>query len=179
MRIMACDPGRTSDPAGIVGIETKGEFIYVRLAVQCINMPFGKLAQYLHYLTDKVKPDVKAIETNNYGGKLKQLLEKKYNLQMTGISTCASSRTTRAMSKPDTVQYLAKLKQANKILFPSTASPHMQELILQLTEYKSYKTPNGSTTYRRKNGRHDDMASALLICLHIARRNDEERRANV
>ena len=174
MKIIACDPGRTNDPMGIVGIETDGDNIHVRLAVQLINVSFGKAAKVLRKIKNKTNPDVMAIETNNYGGKLKRLFAEKYGLPMAGINTAASSSSAHTLSKPAVIQLIAKMLRQNRIRFPGTASPDMQELMLQLTEYAAMKTPNGSTSYKRPKGRHDDLVSALLICVHIAQKAYED-----
>ncbi len=176
IRIVMGDPGRQTDPFGIVGIELnlESEIIRPRLARQFIKTRYGIVADYLRDIKENAKPDFMGLETNNRGGKVLQLFQEKYNLKLLGINTCGelteeSRERGKSMDKPFMVSWLKQQLIIDNVEFPINPSTHMAELQNQLNQIVGIRGPGGNIQYKATRGRHDDLFMAFLLCCHMAR----------
>ncbi len=165
----------TNDPFGIVGIHADliQKQIHVKLARQFKNTKFSVVANELHSIRNKIKPHFMGLETNNRGKEILKLFQTKYHLSLHGVSTSSNlTDQTReqghAMDKQFMIEWFAQQKQKHNILFPKNPTPDMNELITQVSQISGFKSYNGTTSYKRIRGRHDDLFMALLLCCHIA-----------
>lgn len=165
----------TNDPFGIVGIQADliQKKIHVKLARQLKNTKFSSVANEFHSIKDRIKPHFMGLETNNRGKEVLKLFKTKYHLSLHGVSTSSNlTDQTRengyAMDKPFMINWFAEQKQDHNILFPEKPTHDMSELITQVSEISRFKSLNGSESYKRIRGRHDDLFMALLLCCHIA-----------
>jgi len=171
MKYVFVDPGIKNDPTGIVGIEYSAESgIHVKLA-QALKRPrIETLAKTLSGIRDSIKPEMIGIELNNYGMRVRYLLEVKYNIAMIGVMTSANlvAKRIEVMDKPVTIQSVLRHKREGKLKFPTYTSHDMRELITQIEEIASYRKDTGTLTYRRTKNRHDDLFSAFIGAVHLA-----------
>ena len=165
------DPGVKHDPTGIVAVEYLDDTFHVKLAYQLKQPRVETLANTLADIKVKINPDVMAIETNNYGLRIKYLLEVKYDIAILGVSTSAnlSAKRVEVMDKPGTIHEMLRYFREGRLKFPARANPNMKELMNQIEEIESYRKDTGTMTYRRTKNRHDDLFMALLGSIHLAK----------
>ena len=175
IRIMMGDPGRTHDPFGIVGVELdlKTFIIIPKFARHYQKMSFEKVAADMLPIVQKIKPSIFGLETNNEGKKAINEFQKQ-GINTKGVSTVSvltdeHRQYWQSMDKTYTVKWVKSMIATRNIQFPSNPSPHMQALEDQISLIAEYITPNGSLSYKARNGRHDDLFMAFILCCHIAR----------
>lgn len=185
VRIVCGDPSgfkdieskNKGDSFGIVGIalDLDRKFVKVRYAKQWTGLSFSEVARKFKPHYNKIKPKFCGLETNN-DGKAAIRVFQSMGIDAQGINTVsnltASSRHKwQAMDKTFTVQYLKGLKYDQRIRWPipKLTTREMKILQDQVASISEYMTPNGSIGYKARRGRHDDLFSAFLLCVHMAR----------
>lgn len=204
VRIIWLDPG-WADPFGAVGIQgsTSGGPAHVRYAREWVRPPIPKgttavhmeklkrkyydlVCSYIAADCSKIKPDILAVEQNKDGKLVSEILETKYKLKVTRITTTGHITDAKliqsglAMDKNKTVIKVAQLKRNHDILFPALAkSKGIKKLATQISEFTQYKYNDGTIKYRGTKNRHDDLVMSLVGACHVLDNlREEKRRSN-
>lgn len=167
LRLLVGDPARAGDSFGILGLE--GTYpekkIYIRLAKEFKRESYGTVANYFSKIHKKLNFDMLLIEKNFDYDEVSKAFAR---LPITYVTTSANlTEETRAkgwsVDKPYMIKWLKPQYEKHAILYPSTQSSAMQELINQRNEVVGITAPSGHVSYKRQRGRHDDLFLCELI----------------
>lgn len=167
LRILSGDPGRTTDPFGIVGLEgtyPKKE-IFVRLAKQFKRQKYQKVVRYFAKVSKQIHPDLTLIE-KNFDYEKVSLAFKHIPVTYITMSSDLTEETKQkgfTVDKPWCIRQIASLHRRHAILYPEKLSYDMQELINQRNEMAAVPTGTGHISYKRTRNRHDDLFMSELI----------------
>ena len=171
------DSKNQGDAFALVGIELDldRKAIHIKYAKQWTGLSFLDVAYRFKKDYNKIKPKFCGLETNNAGKSAIRDFQT-VGINAHGINTVSNlNASTRhrwqAMDKTFTVQYLKQMRYEQRVIWPhpSITTRHMRILQDQFASIGEYMTNNGSVGYRAMKGRHDDLFSALLLCVHMAR----------
>ena len=185
--VIANDPGLRNDPWGVVGVEwdNKTDKIEIKLAKQFKGTNLNVISDFIYRVHNDIKPDMHTIEINGIGKDIyTRIIRSTHNfkwlrpMSTSGEMTESARRRGYAMDKPFMVGWLRDQKKIGNLVFPKNPQEDMQELERQMTEFVPITTPNGSTSYKRMRGRHDDLFMALLMACNIVRIRKEHLRFN-
>ena len=160
IKVLIGDPGKTTDPFGVVGLEGIHPIIHIRHAKQFKGTPYGVVANHFEKLHKKINFDLLLLEKNfDYDNVSKAFS----HLPITYVTTSSHlTESTRAkgwsVDKPFMIDWINQAHQRHAILYPPRQSPDMQELKNQRNEMANV---NGS--YKRVRNRHDDLFMSKLI----------------
>ena len=180
--VIANDPGLKNDPWGIVGVEwdNKTDKIQVKLAKQFKGTNLNVISDFIYRVHNDINPDIHTIETNGIGRDIYSRMTRSTHdfrwlqpVSTSGEMTESARRLGHAMDKPFMVNWFKEQKKLGNILFPIEAQKDMKELERQIAEFVSLRTLNGSISYKRMRGRHDDLIMALLMACNIVRLHKE------
>lgn len=173
LRLLIGDPGKTTDPFGVIGIEATypEELIYIRHAKQFKNTPYSTVARHFSKMSNMMRPHLILIEKNfDYENVLNAFthLPVKYITTGTGLT-----EKTRAkgwtVDKPYMVGWLKEQYKKHTIQLPSNPTEDMQELINQRNQIVGITAPSGHVSYKAQRNRHDDLWMAELIGCNAVR----------
>ena len=183
IRIICGDPNgirntktkNDNDSFGMVGIELDldREQVDIRYAKVWTGKSYGEVIADFKKDYMRIKPKFFGLETNNTGHvAIREFRAAGMNAH--GINTVSSltelnRHKWQAMDKAFTVQYLKKKKRAQELLWPPKSSKAMKILENQCLSISEYVTLSGKAGYKARQGQHDDLFSALLLCVHMAR----------
>ncbi len=153
MRFVGVDPGIGGDPTGIVAVEYDGT-ISVLYAQRLFRPSDMDLKETIIGLDYRLKPKIIYCETNNRGDAFLERIR--------GLGVCATGIfCSRELKKPKpnvmSKRHMMRLIKSSRITFADD-TPEIRELINQLNSIGS----DGKAI----KSRHDDLYSALLLCLH-------------
>lgn len=162
LKLLIGDPGRTTDPFGVVGLEGTWpkKKIHIKLAKQFKRQKYRMVAAYFKKAIKKIHPDLVFLEKNFDYDRLKPAFAKLPITYVT-MSTGLTENTRRkgfTVDKPWVIKKIDGLHKTHSIIYPEKLTRDMQELINQRNEMSSV-----SGSYKRMRGRHDDLFMAKLI----------------
>jgi len=182
-RIIGIDPGRTHDPAAIVGITwSPADGIMIRHASQHVGMSYDTLAhRHVRPLCQSVLPHYVAVETNNEGHACLAAIRRAGVTGARGVATTGAmdpwrrSRSPYAMDKPYMVSWMRERLRGGRLRLPPKGHSRYADLLCtQIQDISSYQQLSGSTAYRARLGRHDDLWMAAMLACHVAARLEGE-----
>jgi len=167
LRLLIGDPGRTTDPFGVVGLEATWpkKRIHVRLAKQFKRKPYSYVAKEFWSLNNKLHFDLMILEKNFDYDRVSKAFSK---LSITYVSTTGNMTEQArakgwAVDKPYMIGWLKEQYPLHTIQFPKTPNADMEELMNQRKQIVGITAPSGHVTYKAQRGRHDDLFMAKLI----------------
>ena len=179
LTIVQNDPGETSDPWGIVAVQynTKTRKAFIKFAKRLIDEGphlTHKVALYMRRFA-RMRDCVMGIELNNLGRKYRDELSSQYGINLHGITTCGKDveSTLKKMNKYKAIKYTVRMFEEGRLQSPTRHSQEMQELISQIFWLQTFMGADGSVKIRAKKG-HDDLAMALILCVHIIMMYEQE-----
>jgi len=166
-KVLIGDPGRTTDPFGIVGLEATypKKQIFIRLAKQFKHQKYKKVSRYFIKVSKLIRPDLMLIE-KNFDYERVLLAFKHLPITYITMSSNLTEETRRkgfSVDKPWCIRQIDTLHRKHAILYPKKLSYDMQELINQRNEMDAVPTGTGHVSYKRTRSRHDDLFMSKLI----------------
>jgi len=161
------DPGRTTDPFGVVALEGTypNKQIFVRLAKQFKRKSYKRVAKYFTKISKQIHPNLIQIEKNFDYEQVQLAFVHLPVVYVTMSSTLATKTRQKGFSidKSWCIRQIDSLQKKHVILYPERISYDMQELINQRHEMDAITTATGHVSYKRTRSRHDDLFMAELM----------------
>ena len=151
--------------------------IFVEYAKRWLREEYLKIEGDIAKMHKRAKWDILAVEQNNTGEHVIEVLKHKYDLPVHPVLTYGKlsdpkqHHKQKTMSKPEMVMWYLKAKQNHMVKFPAnTQNKDMQELIRQISIFAEHRTDSGTINYHAPGEEHDDLVMALLIACFVARK---------
>ena len=173
LRLLIGDPGRTTDPFGVIGLEATWpkRKIFMRYAKQFKRKPYRYVANEFRKLNNKIKFDLMILEKNFDYERVSMAFS---TLPITYVSTTGNMTEQArakgwAVDKPFMIGWLKEQYPLHTIQFPKSPRDDIEELLNQRKQIVGITAPSGHTAYKAQRGRHDDLFMAQLIGCNAAR----------
>lgn len=174
--ILGGDPGKHRDAFALVAIQPKEDKIHVRGANRFSKRDYIDVEKHIEKSYKKNNFDHVVIELNNTGTHVVENLIRINQIPVViPVTTSKNLKdinkifSYKVMDKNEMTEWMIRMFQAEKIIFPQKTDEDLNELKRQLSIFAQHKTNAGNISYFAEGNEHDDMVIALMLACFIGR----------
>lgn len=178
IRIAGIDTGKQNDSFFLTGIKVDDGKMYVVGAKRWLGKAYLDVEADIGKLHLNNPFDHYAVERNNAGDHVIEILQKQYRMPVIPIWTSGPLKdnkkvySPRYMDKNEQVRWLLIQKQSGNLIFPKNPTKDIMELKRQMSIFAEIR-PKGNSTgtvkFMAEGSEHDDGVLSLLLASRIAR----------
>lgn len=178
VRIAGLDSGKQRDSFFMTGLRVEEGKMYVIGARRWLGRAYLDVEEEIGKTYINHPFDHYAVERNNVGDHVIEVLMKQYKLPVIPIWTSGPIKeetkihSPRHMDKGEQVRWLLIQKNQGNLVFPKNPTEDIKELQRQMSIFSEIK-PEGNSTgnpkYMAEGSEHDDGVLSLLLASRIAR----------